>query len=194
MVLEVTVGPPRLSINQGHCVLITEQDGRIDWPTDKGLYVCDTRVLSSWALYADGQEWDLLNSANLAHCAAKIYLLNRPIVTAEAGDSRRRHRARDRPGDRRGAARGRRSAQLRAKPARFNLEIAMRSDFADLFEVKSQRVIRRGQRDNRLVGARGEAENGLCQSRLQTRTDCARSPVQDQAGLCQRPHKLRHRP
>src|SRR5208283_800772 len=30
-------------------------------------------------------------------------------------------------------------------PIRFNLEIAMRSDFADLFEVKSHRFVRRGR-------------------------------------------------
>ncbi len=145
MALEISVGPPRLAINQGHCVLITEQDGRIDWPTDKGLYVCDTRILSSWALFADGQEWDLLNAANLAHCAAKIYLLNRPIVAAEG----------EIPGGSIGLVIGRvigeglhEDFDLRnygSKPARFNLEIAMRSDFADLFEVKSKRVIRRGQ-------------------------------------------------
>ena len=145
MALEISVGPPRLAINQGHCVLITEQDGQIAWPTDKGLYVCDTRILSSWALYADGQPWDLLNSANLAHCAAKIYLLNQPIVTAEG----------EVPGGSIGMVIGRvigeglhEDLDLRnhgEKPARFNLEIAMRSDFADLFEVKSKRVIRRGQ-------------------------------------------------
>ncbi len=31
------------------------------------------------------------------------------------------------------------------KPVRFNLEIAIRSDFADVFEVKSGRIVRRGR-------------------------------------------------
>ena len=31
------------------------------------------------------------------------------------------------------------------KPVRFNLEIAIRSDFADLFEVKSKHIVRRGR-------------------------------------------------
>src|SRR4029077_8477700 len=30
-------------------------------------------------------------------------------------------------------------------PVRFNLEIAMRADFADIFEVKSERIVRRGR-------------------------------------------------
>ena len=31
------------------------------------------------------------------------------------------------------------------KPVRFNLEIAIRSDFADLFEVESGNIVRRGR-------------------------------------------------
>ena len=42
MALEITVGPPRLAINQGYGVLITDQDGQIHWPTDKGFYHSDT--------------------------------------------------------------------------------------------------------------------------------------------------------
>ena len=30
------------------------------------------------------------------------------------------------------------------KPVRFNLEIAIRADFADIFEVKSDAIVRRG--------------------------------------------------
>ena len=84
MTLEVTVGPPRLTINSGRSVLITEQDGHVDWPTDKGYYDLDTRLISSWHLFADGLPWQLLNSGNLTHCASKIYLTNPALVT-EAG-------------------------------------------------------------------------------------------------------------
>ena len=31
------------------------------------------------------------------------------------------------------------------KPVRFNLEIAIRCDFADLFEVKAGNIVRRGR-------------------------------------------------
>ena len=31
------------------------------------------------------------------------------------------------------------------RPVRFQLEIALRCDFADMFEVKSDRIVRRGQ-------------------------------------------------
>ena len=38
MPLEIAVGPQKLVINQGDGFLVTEQDGQIDWPTDKGFY------------------------------------------------------------------------------------------------------------------------------------------------------------
>ena len=46
--LEIKVGPPQLAIHQGYTVLVTEPDGQIDWPTDKGLYFLDTRLISGW--------------------------------------------------------------------------------------------------------------------------------------------------
>jgi hypothetical protein len=42
MAFKVQVGPPQISIHQGQTVLISEQDGQINWPSDKGLYFLDT--------------------------------------------------------------------------------------------------------------------------------------------------------
>jgi hypothetical protein len=43
MALEITVGPPQLAINEGHVVLVTDPDGQIVDPGDKGLYFFDPR-------------------------------------------------------------------------------------------------------------------------------------------------------
>ena len=55
MAFKVQVGPPQIAIHQGQTVLITEQDGQINWPSEEGLYFFDTRVVSSWAIYANGE-------------------------------------------------------------------------------------------------------------------------------------------
>jgi hypothetical protein len=47
MAFKVQVGPPQISICQGQTVLITEQDGQINWPGEKGFYFFDTRVVGS---------------------------------------------------------------------------------------------------------------------------------------------------
>ena len=61
MPFKVQVGPPQIAIHQGQTVLVSEPDGQINWPSDKGLYFLDTRIVSSWAIYANGEPWELLN-------------------------------------------------------------------------------------------------------------------------------------
>jgi len=48
MTFKVQVGPPQISIHQGQTLLISEEDGQINWPSERGLYFFDTRVVSSW--------------------------------------------------------------------------------------------------------------------------------------------------
>ncbi len=48
MPVEIAVGPPQLVINQGDTILVTDNYGQIPWPSDKGLYFLDTRLISSW--------------------------------------------------------------------------------------------------------------------------------------------------
>jgi glycogen debranching enzyme len=145
MALEITVGPPRLAINQGYGVLITDPDGGIPWPTDKGFYHSDTRVISAWQIFADGQPWDLLNSGNIAHYAARIFLVNRTLQTeigtiapGELGLTISRSISGGVHEDLDLVNHSRNKVQ-------FNLEIVVRSDFADLFEVKSGQIVRRGR-------------------------------------------------
>jgi hypothetical protein len=70
MSFKVQVGPPQISIHQGQTVLISEQDGQINWPSDKGLYVLDTRVLSSWMVYANGEPWEPLSGGAINYYAS----------------------------------------------------------------------------------------------------------------------------
>ena len=145
MALEITVGPPRLAINQGYGVLITDQDGQIRWPTDKGFYHSDTRVISSWQIFADGEPWELLNGGNIAYYANRIFLTN-PTIHTEIGEV---------PEHTLGLSISRSIdggihedldlVNHGMGKVQFNLEIAVRSDFADIFEVKSGSIVRRGR-------------------------------------------------
>ncbi len=144
MNLEITVGPEQLVVHQGHSILLTDRDGQIPWPTDRGLYFLDTRMVSAWLVYANGAPWDLLSSAPITHFAARLYLTNPRLVT-EDGEVPARclsfelgrtigvglHEDFD-------------ITNHGAKRVRFNLEVLIRSDFADLFEVKSGDIVRRG--------------------------------------------------
>src|ERR1700746_504877 len=145
MALKVQVGPPQISIHQGQTVLISEQDGQINWPSEKGLYFLDTRIISSWSVYTNGEPWELLNGGAISYHASRIFLTNRSFLTEDGTIPPRTL----------GFTIGRSISggmhedlditNNSMRPVRFQLEIALRSDFADIFEVKSGHIVRRGR-------------------------------------------------
>jgi glycogen debranching enzyme len=144
MSFKVQVGPAQIAIHQGQTVLLTETDGCVNWPSKCGLYFRDTRVISAWAIYANGELWDLLNGGAVAPHAARIFLTNRAFETEDGPIAARTL----------GLVIGRQIegglhedieiTNNSQKPVRFNLEVAIRADFADIFEVKGDNIVRRG--------------------------------------------------
>lgn len=142
---EIKVGPPQIAINQGHSVLLTDPDGQIPFPSNKGLYFFDTRLISSWTICANGTPWRLLNSGNLFYYASRIFLTN-PAIATEQGtitpNTLQLGVSRSIDG---GVHEDIDVVNHGSEPVRFNLEIKIESDFADLFEVKSGNIVRRGR-------------------------------------------------
>lgn len=145
LALEITVGPPCIAINQGHSVLLTDRDGQIPFPSNMGLYFFDTRLINNWMIYANGTPWQLLNGGNLFHYASRIFLTN-PAIATEQGTIQPHTLQLDisRSIDG-GVHEDIEVVNHGSEPVRFNLEIMIRSDFADLFEVKSGNIVRRGR-------------------------------------------------
>ncbi len=145
MPFKVQVGPPQIAIHQGQTVLITDLDAQIHWPSERGLFFLDTRVLSSWKIYANGEPWDFLTGGATSYYTSAVHLTNRAILTEDSTI----------PPHTLGLVVSRSIADgmhedlditnYSIKPVRFQLEIALRSDFADIFEVKSGSIVRRGR-------------------------------------------------
>ena len=145
MAFKVQVGPPQIAIHQGQTVLVTDQDGTITWPSEKGLYFLDTRIISNWAIYANGETWQLLNGGPISYYAARIYLTNKSILTEDGPIAPRTLGltiSRSLSG---GLHEDLDITNNSMKPVRFQLEVAFRCDFADIFEVKSGHIVRRGK-------------------------------------------------
>ena len=70
MPVEITVGPPLLSINQGATFMVTDLGGEIQADTEQGVFADDTRFVSYYAISANGVPWQRLNSAATAYFAA----------------------------------------------------------------------------------------------------------------------------
>src|ERR1700756_4124416 len=85
MAIEVTVGPPLITITRGNTFVVAEPDGCITAYTDQGIYSHDTRYVSNYELFADGVHWDLQTSGAIAYYASRAYLTN-PRITTEYGD------------------------------------------------------------------------------------------------------------
>jgi glycogen debranching enzyme len=145
MAFKVQVGPTQIAIHQGQTVLVTEPDGQVTWPSERGLYFRDTRVISAWAIYTNGELWELLNGGAVAYNVARIFQTNRAFVSEDGPIAARTL----------GLVIGRHIdgglhedieiTNNSRNPVRFNLEIAMRADFADIFEVKGNQIVRRGR-------------------------------------------------
>ena len=152
MAFKVQIGPPQIAIHQGQTVLITEPDGQINSPSEKGLFFLDTRMISNWAVYANGEPWELLNGGPITYYAARIFLTNRSMAT-ESGII---------PGRTLGFTISRwicggmhedlDITNNSMRPIKFQLEITVRCDFADLFEVKSGNIVRRGRITTEMAG------------------------------------------
>jgi glycogen debranching enzyme len=145
MSLQITIGPPQLVIHQGEVVWASDPDGQLASDGDKGLFYRDTRLTSMWALYANGKRWQLLNGGAIAHYAGRVFMTNRPILTQDGVIAEHTlslvlgrwidggvHEDLD-------------LTNHGMQPVRFNLELMVRADFGDVFEVKSGRMVRRGR-------------------------------------------------
>lgn len=144
MSVAISVGPPMLTINQGSTFMVTAPDGEIAADSEQGAFASDTRFVSYYEISANGTRWDLLTSSATTYYAARAYLANRPFES-EDGDVPARALGLT---IRRSVAEGIHEdldiTNYSAMEVRFNLEIALRSDFADIFEVKTRHFVRRG--------------------------------------------------
>src|SRR5256886_1004035 len=85
MPVEIAVGPPVLSINNGATFMVTDLAGEIQPDTEQGVFADDTRFVSYYAISANGLAWQRLSSAVTAYYAARVYLTN-PLFGTEDGN------------------------------------------------------------------------------------------------------------
>src|SRR6516162_8164862 len=134
MAIEVVVGPPLVTINRGDTFVLSEADGCITAYTDQGIYSRDTRYVSNYEIFADGERWILQNAGATAYYASRSYLIN-PKITTEYGEieagtvSLMLERAVSN-----GIHEDFDIHNFSTRRIRFSLELSLRADFADIFE------------------------------------------------------------
>src|SRR6516164_6908627 len=83
MPVEISVGPPVLTINQGSTFMVTDLNGEIAAESEQGVFADDTRFVSYYKIFANGEPWQRLTSSPTAYYAERIYFTNPPLATEE---------------------------------------------------------------------------------------------------------------
>ena len=143
--MEVSVGPPVVLIHFNDEFLVCEMSAEMSSTKEQGYFAADTRLVSGYRLKLGGKAPVLLNGAAVADHSARFEFTNPPIVGADGKELREHsiHLRLDRtigPGvheDYDVTNHGRERIVV-------DLEVSIESDFADLFDVKADRPIRRG--------------------------------------------------
>ncbi|MBO3458702.1 hypothetical protein G7B40_020825 [Aetokthonos hydrillicola Thurmond2011] len=144
MPIKVSVNRNIITINDGSSFLVTASDGSIDDTQAQGFFIRDTRVISYYEISINRHKLVLLASSNINHHCA-LYQFTNPQLPTVSGDI---------PSDcllitiQRDIAGGMHEdieiTNYHSEPVEFQLMLAIRSDFADIFDMKKNKIVTRG--------------------------------------------------
>ncbi len=156
MPIEIRVGPPVVIINQGQTFVVMDQQGEIHEESELGAFSDDTRFISVFRIRINQRPWQVLSYSQLTHfCARWIYA--NPEVRVADGDI-----APNQIGLtlERAIGGGLHDdldiVNYSQRPCSFYLELDVRSDFADIFDVKNHQLRERGEKVTEWHGPRQE--------------------------------------
>ncbi len=147
MPIEIKVGPPTITTSQGRTFMVTTQSGEIQANTDQGVYAQDTRFVSFYRLYINRLPLSVINSSQLSFYASRFHLTNRTTETEGGIIPEQTLRITINRVVSEGVHEDIEIANYTGKKVAFLLELGIRSDFADLFEVKSKHIVQRGKQE-----------------------------------------------
>src|ERR687892_1556776 len=156
MSLPAGFGPPTITITREDRVLVTDSDGCIRRSEDEGFFARDTRFVSGYELLLNGQRPLLLNSSAVRHFSARYEFANPPLLDSVGAIPREQVALRLDRTIAGGVHEDYDVVNYGRRPIALALEIRIDSDFADVFEVKDRRLVRRGTINSRWDRARRE--------------------------------------
>jgi len=146
MSVDIKVGPPVLTINRGSTFMVTDLSGEIDHAAAHGVFAEDTRFISDYRLFINTQSWECVTSAAVTYFAVRLELTN-PEVPPSDGESAIEGRTIALTLERyidNGLREYFHIVNYSQTVVRFPLALEMRSDFADIFEVRAAGLADRG--------------------------------------------------
>ncbi len=187
--MPVTIGPSTLTINQDHQIVISQRDATMAPTDDVGFFARDTRFVSGYTVTMNGLKPLLISASTIENFSARYHFTTPELPTSSGvlGSP--------------GATLPARTVGLQLdrtvlegvhedfdlvnyarEPIRLALEVEIDSDFADMFDVRWHRLVRRGVLQSSWHPASGELrtryQNREFERELVVRVENADSPPQ----------------
>jgi glycogen debranching enzyme len=152
----VQVGPATLTINRDDRVVISQPDGRILGGPDDGFFARDTRLISGWSMTINGRPPVLLNSAPIRFFSSRFEFTNDRLIDPVGPIERQTLAIRIDRTVAGGVHEDIDIVNYARRAVRLTIEVVIASDFADIFEVKANALVRRGTINSRWFRSRRE--------------------------------------
>ncbi|HEU0000288.1 MAG TPA: glycogen debranching N-terminal domain-containing protein [Ktedonobacteraceae bacterium] len=147
MFIEIKVGPPVITISQGRTFMVTDKYGYINTDSDQGVYAIDTRFISFYEMYINRVPWEIINASPLTFYAARFHLTNPTVKTEDGVIAAHTLGLTVNRTVSEGLHEEFEIVNYSGGKVFFVFELGMRSDFADIFEVKTNDIVQRGRQE-----------------------------------------------
>jgi glycogen debranching enzyme len=154
--LPIKVGPSTVTMNRDDRVLVCQADGRIESDSEEGFFARDTRFVSGWELLVNGRQPVLLNSSPVQFYSARFEFTNDAMIDPAGPIDRQCLSIRLDRTVSGGIHEDLDITNFARREVALTIEIAISSDFADIFDVRSGALVRRGSLNSRWVRSRAE--------------------------------------
>src|SRR5581483_4964399 len=143
--MEVRVGPPTVTVHADDEFVVCEQSAEMSSTEEQGYFAADTRLVSGYRLKLGRVRPVLFNSSAIASHSARFEFTNAQVLDADGGvvNEHCLHLRLDRVVGH-GVHEDYELTNYSRRRVEVSLEISIESDFADLFDVKNHRTVRRG--------------------------------------------------
>lgn len=145
MPAKVAVNVEQIAISDGSSFLVTARDGSINDDRAQGFFVRDTRLISYYEISLNRSPLQLLASSSISHRVAVYTFTNPEMLTINGALPQGRLITTVRRDILGGMHEDIDITNHHRDRVEFQLMLAVRSDFADISQVKAQRLLTRGQ-------------------------------------------------
>jgi glycogen debranching enzyme len=154
--LPIQVGPATITINRDDRVVVCAPDGGLDPDSEHGFFARDTRFVSGYRMSLNGRRPLLLNSSPIQFFSSRFEYTNDAIRDDTGPVEPRTVSVRLDRTVAGGVHEDYDVVNYGRRTIRLTIEIEIVSDFADIFDVKSGAIVRRGALNSRWFRSRAE--------------------------------------